>query len=213
MARAGIELSWAELKTIQQSIGGSFRYVDQTENYLIWLVDQGVLVSCEIPKTSPAGTDQSDFETNFKDDANSKAGRQRLRVFEQTTNINVSAGSSHTIFDSATENIDSGTLKFLQVMFDDNEFDVEVIADGTQCYRLATEDLKDEHEFLEGGGGSSSGGDYGINGVPFTDSHERKFTHIADITDFASTLVIKVHNNDNDTDRIYSYIIGVKEDL
>jgi hypothetical protein len=62
--------TWTELKELQASKGVPLQYKDMNNDYVIWFVEGGFTYTAYIQKTSPAGTDQSDFETNYKDDAN-----------------------------------------------------------------------------------------------------------------------------------------------
>lgn len=67
-----MRVDWTTLKTraSDKSIERLIQYTETNSKYKISLFDGVYQITTKIRKTSPAGTDQSDFETNFKDDAN-----------------------------------------------------------------------------------------------------------------------------------------------
>lgn len=71
MANGSHKLSWSQLKAF---VTGNKRlkitFTETDHVYTVFSNDEGIQYICTIHKTSPAGSDQTDFETNFKDDAN-----------------------------------------------------------------------------------------------------------------------------------------------
>lgn len=62
--------TWTELKSLLEKKKGALQYEDQIEQYKVWFVDGVDVYESRIEITDPAGTDQEDFEDNYKDDAN-----------------------------------------------------------------------------------------------------------------------------------------------
>jgi len=65
-----IKTSWANVKSFLDSRGLSAQYHDFGSYYYILGIDGGFSVATSISKTDPAGSDQTDFETNYKTSAN-----------------------------------------------------------------------------------------------------------------------------------------------
>lgn len=63
-------VTWAEMKSFADSRGVSLQWVDLNGVYYIVGIDGAFSLSTKIIKESPASADQSDFETNYKDDGN-----------------------------------------------------------------------------------------------------------------------------------------------
>lgn len=64
------ELNWTNFKSFLSSRNLSCQYFDDGNSYYLYALDGYLSVFCLIPKDSPANTDQSDFETNFKSTGN-----------------------------------------------------------------------------------------------------------------------------------------------
>ena len=62
--------SWTDFKALVSNKGLGMQYENQTEQYYIWAVEDGTIYYCRILITIPAGSDQEDFEDNYKDNAN-----------------------------------------------------------------------------------------------------------------------------------------------
>ena len=60
-----VNVSWTAFKPHASGKGFGMQYVDTGDNYSIWFVEDTIKYLCTIPKTTPAGTDQADFETNY----------------------------------------------------------------------------------------------------------------------------------------------------
>jgi hypothetical protein len=65
-----IEVSWDQLRSFVVSRNLSIQWLDINDNYYLRAYDGQFGLSALIPKTDPAGDDQVDFETNFKDAGN-----------------------------------------------------------------------------------------------------------------------------------------------
>ena len=66
-----IKVAWSELKNYADSGSFPIQYlVDKDDNYHIFCVNGTFQLKCIIAKESPASSDQSDFETNYKPNAN-----------------------------------------------------------------------------------------------------------------------------------------------
>lgn len=76
-----VNLSWTTFKSTVSSKGLAMQYIDTGDNYDIWAVEGSDTYRAVIIQTSPAGTDQSDFENNYKDDANKPLFIGEDRVF------------------------------------------------------------------------------------------------------------------------------------
>lgn len=63
-------IDWATLKSFANDRSLTLQYVDVKGSYWIKAFDGPFVVSTVIDKVSPASSDQSDFETNFKPSAN-----------------------------------------------------------------------------------------------------------------------------------------------
>ena len=205
---------WASIKAFKNNYKCSMNYVDDDLNYYVWVWINGRDFTITIPKTSPAGSDQADFEANYKPISN-KIGSDRLsisspiyrpRLFSGNSNVNVTAGSSYTVFDSAANSITAGLLDFITVQTDNKDFECELLLDGVQSYRLNLNSLGNIYGLKSNDVISSS--------LPFVSSDFKAFTH-ANIRDigFKSTCQVKIHNVDTSTRKIVSYLIGVKEQL
>lgn len=89
--------SWPELKTHQSEKNIPFQYEDLTDEYYVWFVEGDINYYTIIEKTTPAGTDQTDFETNYKANSNKPVApsdadnrvfvRAGSRKFEWNTNF------------------------------------------------------------------------------------------------------------------------------
>jgi len=61
---------WTDFKTIIASKSLLMQYVENSISYNIWAEENNVLYKTEIMISSPASTDQLDFENNYKDSCN-----------------------------------------------------------------------------------------------------------------------------------------------
>lgn len=68
-----ISVDWTTFKSVITAQNAAFRYVTLDNNYYMYTSETTNPISCSIPITSPAGSDQSDFETNVKSKGNKSA--------------------------------------------------------------------------------------------------------------------------------------------
>jgi hypothetical protein len=64
------KVSWTNLKQIAAQRSSSIQWVVSGNTYLLAVINGPFCATSSIPITSPAGTDQVDFETNFKTQGN-----------------------------------------------------------------------------------------------------------------------------------------------
>lgn len=65
-----IKVTWAQLKALRDSKSLNLQFINQTTEYLVFLVDNGFSLYTLIPITSPANSDQTDFQNNYLAAAN-----------------------------------------------------------------------------------------------------------------------------------------------
>lgn len=84
-----IELKWSDFKSLNTTKSLHIQYVDIGKFYRIWTQEDGVFYVTEVYKeseTAPTGSDQKDFEDNYKTDANQPTtpkdvdGKQYIRA-------------------------------------------------------------------------------------------------------------------------------------
>ena len=61
-----IKVTWTQFKATYNLFTTPITYLEETEQYDIWMYVNGREYNCILAKTSPASADQIDFETNFK---------------------------------------------------------------------------------------------------------------------------------------------------
>ena len=61
-----IKANWTDLKNLAVAHGSSIQWVISGNAYLLAVANGPFFLTSSIPITNPAGTDQADFETNFK---------------------------------------------------------------------------------------------------------------------------------------------------
>ena len=64
------KVTWAELKSISSDRNLLLQYLDKDNKYTIWVINNGIFTYTDIKKESPINSDQTDFETNYKDQIN-----------------------------------------------------------------------------------------------------------------------------------------------
>ena len=62
--------SWSDFKTLLSNKAGKIQYVTIGTDYVIWFIEDAMRYNYVIPITTPASSDQEDFEDNYKDNAN-----------------------------------------------------------------------------------------------------------------------------------------------
>jgi len=83
--------SWTDFKNrafTNKNLVLSLQYSEEPDRYHVWVYDDATMVQHTIVRESPANADQTDFEDNYKDDANllasptvlTIAGQRRLAV-------------------------------------------------------------------------------------------------------------------------------------
>lgn len=67
-----MKLTWTEFKQVVSNNSLRIQYIDKNKFYHLYTADDTVNYTCDISKapTAPGGSDQEDFENNYKDDAN-----------------------------------------------------------------------------------------------------------------------------------------------
>ena len=63
-------LKWSDLKDFASSRNISIQWAISSNIYLLAAIDGPLEATAQIPITTPAGSDQTDFETNFKPNGN-----------------------------------------------------------------------------------------------------------------------------------------------
>lgn len=117
-----IEVTYSELKTFSADRDAPLHFVETSKKYFIFSTDGPVIAETRIIKKSPISSDQSDFETNFKTDANKEVIQKTRRK---------SSGMIKTIIVLANENWQTHT-------FSDAALDcVTMRHDGTQNIGIA----------------------------------------------------------------------------
>lgn len=65
-----VTLNWTDFKAKVAAKVLSIQYTESGVEYSLWAIDGADTYLAAIPKTNPASTDQTDFETNYKSSAN-----------------------------------------------------------------------------------------------------------------------------------------------
>lgn len=65
-----IETTWTIFKSLISDKNLKLQELEVSSNYYLFAFDGPFSISCIIPKTTPAGTDQDDYEDNFQSQAN-----------------------------------------------------------------------------------------------------------------------------------------------
>lgn len=81
------KLKWSEIKTFLSQRNAQLQFIEFNKYYKVIAIDQPLIFYCEIGKVDPvqSGSDQDDFETNYKDSANNplkdrdETGREIIR--------------------------------------------------------------------------------------------------------------------------------------
>jgi len=61
-----MNIPWTSFKEVVTAKQLSIHYIDTYDSYYLTAYDNRFEIRCQIPKVSPASSDQSDFETNYK---------------------------------------------------------------------------------------------------------------------------------------------------
>ena len=67
-----LKVSWAELKLNAAAKTAPLQYIEKVDLYVVLIADGVVTLYTHILKTSPAGSDQTDFEDNYKATSNKR---------------------------------------------------------------------------------------------------------------------------------------------
>ena len=124
-----VEKTWTELKNLASSkdLEHLLQYNESDAEYYIWFVEDSIQYFCIIDKVSPASSDQTDFETNYKPNANkvltpkSKDNKTYVRAESRpldTTTVFIGQADSDT-------NIGDGKELFWDFSNDD-----DIVTDG-----------------------------------------------------------------------------------
>jgi hypothetical protein len=65
-----VTYNWTDFKALSVAKKFGMQFQDTGDNYYIWFVEDIIKYSTVIVKETPAGTDQADFENNYKANAN-----------------------------------------------------------------------------------------------------------------------------------------------
>jgi hypothetical protein len=161
------ELTWTDFKAVAiTSKALKIQYAETSVRYYLTAIDGFIaLYECEIPKSSPASTDQSDFETNYKTAANALIGptitdittKKHLDVNAYVTGGNVSFRDNASTYFSYSKtalaiaqtptwtNIASisgnGWIDFVSLAFSGNTIEVRLTIDGVVQFLEVIADL------------------------------------------------------------------------
>ena len=113
-----IKKIWTEFKTIVTSKDLSIQYREGTSEYNLWASDTNDEYLCFISKTDPASTDQTDFENNYKDNANSSIATL-IQPFAKDSVDFKGEGKGGIVTKGTTQDID---LKLIEDMYCDGGF-------------------------------------------------------------------------------------------
>jgi len=81
-----IRLNWTEFKNICNIIFYfNIQYIEDSNTYEIFVNDSFNQYVCYVDKITPPGSDQTDFETNFKGNANTFAVLSKAIYYDPTT--------------------------------------------------------------------------------------------------------------------------------
>lgn len=80
-----INVGWADLKNFASSRNISVQWIALNEKYYLWAIDSPMEISAQIPILDPVpeGSDQEDFENNFKANGNQSPMSQVVTQFEK----------------------------------------------------------------------------------------------------------------------------------
>jgi hypothetical protein len=134
-----LEITWTELKTFLTDRNLAAHYIEFPNMYIITGLDGVLSFFCKLQKETPASSDQTDFETNFKPAANlsftdsNGIPLQRTKITRTGWHYQVHGIEFCTSkLDSAfNEDKDGNDLGFCTLKFYDNT-DTELVA-GTQA--------------------------------------------------------------------------------
>lgn len=152
MSNVQHKLSWTELKARASANNLAIQYADDSAIYYIFLIEGNISFYAHIVKTTPANSDQTDFETNYQPTANQKIiNKTALHDVDgdgltstvvgakQALDVNISGGGSnqYTDEDTISPTVNPGNL-ILGLDRDSNETRMmAVTADGR--VKIATE--------------------------------------------------------------------------
>mgnify|MGYP003393386335 CR=1 FL=1 len=81
-----LRLNWTEFKNMCSIIFYfNIQYIEYDNIYLIYINDSFNQYICDLDKTTPSGSDQTDFETNYKGNANTFAVLSKSVNYPSTT--------------------------------------------------------------------------------------------------------------------------------
>lgn len=176
------QLKWSEIKQFVDNRSVPLQFIELDEIYRLAAADGPFIVSASIKKTSPANSDQTDFETNYKSSANGKVDKseydsltgrlktdgiftaspssnaavpvisKKFRVDDSDEQISLDNNSFTTIYSY------SGSGKFYGAAFnfDSNYIKWKLTIDGEKIFDLSIKDIENMARF--GGSSNKSGG-------------------------------------------------------
>lgn len=103
-----IFVDWADIKAFTDARNLSIQWLDIGGIYHLRAIDGNFILAHEIKKTSPAGSDQSDFETNYKDLGNKTVGIQETSGVRDPDGLRARLVGTHnvTVTKNTTQDID-----------------------------------------------------------------------------------------------------------
>lgn len=106
-----ISVGWADFRGTAVSRGLSIQCLETASNYYLLLVDGLFSVRCDLDKTDPvpAGSDQEDFETNFKSKSN-RPPKQEVTTQLEKNDKTLKLASAVIDYDTGT-NLATAMLK------------------------------------------------------------------------------------------------------
>jgi hypothetical protein len=128
------------------------------------------------------------------------------RVFaDKTDRLVTGNGGSYTILDTGEFGISPGQVEFIMVRVEKDTFDIELVVDEIQVYKLNLKDLKDEYKLKER---------HEENGFFIGVGADKKQFINAFLTpaDFCSSLVVKAYNNESKSKKILASLIMLREE-
>jgi len=104
-----VDTTWTELKSFSVSKGIPLQYTETDKYYFIWFLEGLVEYNTKVLKTTPGNTDQTDFEGNYRAEANAPVGpkdedgkqyiRAESRPLDMTTYFTSKGDGATTIGD------------------------------------------------------------------------------------------------------------------
>ena len=118
-----IDITWTDIKILSDNKGFGLQYVTAGTDYVIWFVEDIIKYTAIIQITSPAGSDQTDFENNYKANANKPVFIGEDEVISALA-IRDTADHTSTVSDSR------GAIPKTVVIYNETDEDIQVQLQG-----------------------------------------------------------------------------------